>query len=401
MDSSELKIDWEGTLSYYFINPKFSSDVKRKLFSILNRIPNFQYHIFLCTSGSSEKFLDKFKWVALSKDAILYSAKHVNDLLDSHSSDVWLNVLPSFHIGGLSIYARAYLSHSKVVDFLSQIGSWNVHQFLNLVRDHKATLTSMVPTQVYDLVCNRLESPKSLRAVFVGGAAIAPDLYEKAVDLGWKLLPTYGMTESSSQIATGSFELMGHSFKRNLKVLPHMEIKVDHEDVVWIKSPALFSGYAVEREGVSYFIDPKIDGWFCTEDVAELNQNNLILKGRRGHVVKVCGEKVNLAHIEELLYKFCIEEKYIDGSIPLMSIIAALPHERLGHEIVLITELSEKCACKIASRVNHQLLGYEKIKSIYKAKKIATSPLGKPLRNVMIEQIRTSQLQKIIFKSYS
>ena len=49
-----------------------------------------------------------------------------------------------------------------------------------------------------------------------GGGALDPSLYKQARDLGWPLLPSYGLTECGSQVATASLSSasdMADSFK--------------------------------------------------------------------------------------------------------------------------------------------------------------------------------------------
>ena len=119
-------------------------------------------HLLFSTSGSS----GGAKWVALSREAILASARSVNAHLNVSSEDRWLLALPTFHVGGMGIVARSYLSKSSMVRYQE---SWNAQVYLELIRDEQVTLSSLVPTQLVDLV--RLgarlgvAAPPSLRAV--------------------------------------------------------------------------------------------------------------------------------------------------------------------------------------------------------------------------------------------
>ena len=65
----------------------------------LSDLPNLSGHVWLSTSGSSMAP----KLVALSKQALLNSAKSVNQWLQVTAQDVWVNVLPCYHVGGLSV----------------------------------------------------------------------------------------------------------------------------------------------------------------------------------------------------------------------------------------------------------------------------------------------------------
>src|SRR5207244_3174402 len=111
-------------------------------------------------------------------------------------------------------------------------GKWHVFQFHSFLIDSKATLTALVPTQVHDLVANKLRSPKTLRAVIVGGGSLNSELYDEARALGWPVMPSYGMTECASQIATANLK------SPSLNILPHLTIKIV-ENKICIKGESL------------------------------------------------------------------------------------------------------------------------------------------------------------------
>src|SRR5688572_32857682 len=90
-------------------------------------------HVWLATSGTS----GALKLTALSKKALLASAASVNRYLQSDSRDVWCCVLPTFHVGGLGIYARALLSGARVVS-----ETWDPARF---AANREITLASLVP----------------------------------------------------------------------------------------------------------------------------------------------------------------------------------------------------------------------------------------------------------------
>ena len=74
--------------------------------------------------------------------------------------------MPTFHVAGLSILARSYLSGGACFSYGKK---WNAEDFLLFLKEHKITLSSLVPAQVYDLVKAQIKAPSHLRAVVVGG----------------------------------------------------------------------------------------------------------------------------------------------------------------------------------------------------------------------------------------
>lgn len=280
----------------------------------------------LATSGSLN---GKEKTVALSPEAMQASAAAVNKHLSASSDDIWFQCLPKNHIGGLSIYARAQQSRSKIFEHLNK--KWRVMDFYSALCSSQATLCSLVPTQVFDLVLNGLQAPSSLRAVVVGGAALSENLYLKARKLKWPLLPSFGMTESCSQIATATLDsLKNEECYPKLELLSHMEAKTDEENLLYLKSPALLSGYVYFNSNDGYeFINPVKEGWFKTEDKVELVGGNLCPLGRVNDLVKISGELVSRAKLEKIFDEVLLEKKITGLALHLT------PDERRGYTLEL------------------------------------------------------------------
>ncbi len=118
------------------LNPKLPV-VQKELYlkgwaSVCN---DFQSHIAIATSGTSADF---GKLVLLEKQAFLNSAESVNRHLKVSAKDIWLKALPEFHVGGLSILARASLSNSKVIE-LDLTQKWDAQIFFDQLIQSKAS----------------------------------------------------------------------------------------------------------------------------------------------------------------------------------------------------------------------------------------------------------------------
>jgi O-succinylbenzoic acid--CoA ligase len=281
------------------------------------------------------------KLVALSKRALLASAAAVNRHLASDASDVWCNVLPTFHVGGLGIHARAFLSGARIVNDLEE----------------GATLASFVPAQVSDVVRAGRVAPPSLRAVVVGGGALSEELYAAGRGLGWPLLPSYGMTECCSQVATARAE------SPELVLLDHVDARIEEDGRLALRSEALLTGYAT-ADG---FRDPKVDGWLITEDYSSLDGRVLRVQGRSADFVKIGGESVDLSRLDRILAELGAD-----------AAVVAVPDERLGHVIALVVASGDADA--IAAAFNARVLPFERARSIRRVTEIPRTPLGKIVR---------------------
>ena len=166
-------IDFESAESHLLLNPRMPSAERARLEKM---VPDLEAHVFVATSGST----GDIKLVALSKRAILASAAVVNERLEVTSRDVWAAVLPPFHVGGLGVYARCHLAGARALPM-----PWDPRAFA----ESEATIASLVPAQVRDLIAEGLAPSKTLRAILVGGGIF--DIERS----GWPTLPSYGMTE--------------------------------------------------------------------------------------------------------------------------------------------------------------------------------------------------------------
>lgn len=348
-------VNWLSQDSHVFVNDRAK---KALLPSDWERYHDFPAHIWLATSGTSSKD-SSIKWVALSKQAFLTSAQAVNQHIGSSKEDIWLNPLPLFHVGGLSIFARAYLSGAKV----ETLPKWDPKRLV----ETKATLTSLVPAQVFDLIELKIPSPPSLRAIFVGGGALSDSLYEAACNLGWRLMPTYGMTECASQVATAS--LCG----RELQILPHIHCTLSEEGLLQIKSESLLTGYLEISPDKFVWRDPKQEGMFTTEDKCILEGNTLRFSGRIHDWIKIGGENVCLFHLEQHFERL--------KPIGCDAVLFASKDERLGAIIVAAVARKDSGAIEpLLEKFNETVMPYEKIRKVHIVEEIPRNALGKVVK---------------------
>lgn len=366
-------MDWESDQTYVLLNPRMPEIEKKQADDIQKSLPHLPSHVWLLTSGSTARH----KWVALSKNAILTSAAAVNAHLESDRRDCWLNPLPRFHVGGLGILARSYLSGARSVDCAQS--KWNAQHFYARLLEEKATLTALVPAQIFDLIQLNVRAPTSLKAAIVGGGVLHPKVYEKAFELGWTLLPSYGMTECASQIATASL----HECKNPaLKILPHFEVRIDHSGLIALKGESLLTGYAITNSKGLEFYDPKKNGWLITEDRGSVKGSFLEVHGREKSFIKIGGESVNFAQLELLL-----EGLRIENSINVDVALVPMPDERLGHVIHLATTQVSSEVEKLINAFQLQVCPFEAIRKVHYISYIPRSAIGKIRYDKLINEI--------------
>jgi len=328
--------DWLGDFRLVLLDPDLAQDSRLGLLELLALNFPIQSGVWVTTSGTTRRADTSFKCIALSRDALSSSASAVNRHLQANSSDIWCTVLPDFHVGGLGIHMRAALSGSKVVRGPGNNCSWNPERFVELLADQNVTLSSLVPTQVSDLIVRGLRAPPALRAVVVGGASLSSNQYLSARALGWPLLPSYGLTECSSQVATAPLSTLATREYPELQVLDHIRIETQG-DLLRIASSALLSavGEVLMRTEPSITIsDPLQEGWFLTADRVEHRGASLVYLGRVGDLVKVGGEGVSLTAVGQVLSDALLELS-LAGATELDATVRALVDDRLGMKLVL------------------------------------------------------------------
>jgi O-succinylbenzoic acid--CoA ligase len=230
----------------------------------------------LFTSGSSGRpkgvRLTSSNWVAAASISI-------NRL--GHGPDSrWLCPLPLHHVGGLSIIYRTVVAGGSVVlapeaaDLSAWIG--------------RVQFASMVPTQLFRVLESRTEALANTPIVLIGGGRSETDLLDSADAAGMTVLPTYGMTETTSQVATAR----PGDPERRLIPLEGIEVRVGPGDRIEVRGPTVSPGYLGEPER-----SPA--DWFTTSDRGRIEPDgSLMVLGRSDRMIVSGGENVDPAQVE-------------------------------------------------------------------------------------------------------
>ena len=244
----------------------------------------------LFTSGSS----GLPKAVNISRKNIESSCNISQKNLNVEKSDKWLLCMPPYHAGGLSIIYRSLILGNKfhIED------DFNSEKVIDLIMSEKINIVSMVPTMlskiVYQMKDRNLIAPKSFKFVLSGGAKTPEELILSSNNIGLKTLPTYGMTETSSQIATASPNDEFRPLNSVGKPLLRDSVKI-----------AKNSEIQVSGEMVANYYDEKVSKkWLQTGDYGYIDKDNyLFVKGRIDELIISGGENINPLEVEEFISK--------------------------------------------------------------------------------------------------
>lgn len=320
------------------------------------------------TSGttSAEKF------VLHSFESLKLMARVSNDFFNLTDRDQFLNCLSPYHMGGFSVLFRSLMSSSG----FSELQDWSPEKFVEFANEKKSTITSMVPSQIFDLVQKKIRAPKSLRIVLVGASALESKTHQKALDLGWPIYKTFGSTETASQLFTQE-----HPGLEPAVLLSHWNLKVDKGQNLFLKGESLFLGYIeVNKEKLSYLpIGLDNAGYFKSEDKLVVKEKRLIeFLGRENDFIKINSSLINLKKINDefknLLFK-------IDPALPNSVLITAVKDVKAGFLLNLFLEINVVKYFKVIERIlfvwNQKHSAAESIRGFYMIKNFSRSELGK------------------------
>lgn len=202
--------------------------------------------------------------------------------LDHRPHDRWLAVLPLHHVGGLSILWRAERQGSAVV----LAGGFDPDVVVRLLQRGEVTLASFVSPMVERLVEAGLEAAPGFRLGLVGGGPVSPRALSAS---GLRLLPTYGMTETASQVATAD---PTDPRPDRLVVLDGAEVSIGDDGRIIVGGPMVSPGYLDGED---------ITGPLVTGDMGRLHGARLEVLGRADTVIVTGGENVIPERVETVL----------------------------------------------------------------------------------------------------
>jgi O-succinylbenzoic acid--CoA ligase len=216
--------------------------------------------------------------------------------LGTTSDDRWLLCLPLNHVGGLSIVWRMLEVGGTVIVAPFDASGATIEQF-------RPTVASMVPTMVQRLVENNAGALASIALVLVGGATLGQSLWDRCLASGVHLVPTYGLTEAGSQVATvtrGDNDLLTGYVGKPLDAVDVAIVGNDGATLqrgewglISIAGAAVFAGYLGEA--------PREDP-FVTNDLGWLDANgSLHVEGRVDDVIVSGGENVSLGRVASVI----------------------------------------------------------------------------------------------------
>lgn len=311
--------------------------------------------------------------------------------------DIFLNVRPLWPIAAVIVFSHLVSGGTVVLG-----GSLSTATFWTLLNDHAVSHSSLVPTQLHrllrDLPCS-LPDLDRLKAIDIGAAAIAPDLYEQANALfGQKLAVLYGLTEAPWTCYRPAAD--GHLVRRDDEASqgnvgrPNFSCELSIRDAdglcspgdlgeVCIRGPHLMRGYWNQPELTA---DVMKDGWFRTGDLGFVcDDGRLFIKGRAKDIIRTGGKSVQPREVEEAAQRH---------QAVLEAAAVGLPDAEWGEIVALAVVLRPYAAASeddLAAHCRGLLSSYKRPKVLRILDHLPRSHYGKVQRAQLIEALHRPQ----------
>jgi O-succinylbenzoic acid--CoA ligase len=335
------------------------------------------------------------KAVVLTGKNLLASAAASAFRLGVLPDDRWYDPLPPYHMGGIAPIVRSAVYGTAVV--LDAGSGFDAERALAELGSYEATGVSLVPTTL-DRLLDAGDLPDSLRFVLVGGAPTPPELVARCERRDVPVHPSYGATETASQVATAR---PAEAFDRSDRVgrpLAFTRVRaVDEEGD--LRPPGEPGELVVSGPTVSpgYYGDPAAtaaafgSGGYRTGDLGVVEPDgSLRVIGRVDDAVITGGENVHPAEVAGVLRSHPAVED---------AVVVGLPDPEWGERVCALVVPVDQAESEDGDAITSEelrgfcedrLAGYKRPKTIAFADALPRTASGTVDRRAVRERIRSA-----------
>lgn len=301
--------------------------------------PTSQAYLILYTSGTTAMP----KGTVLSERACLTNAKGIVAWQKFTSRDRFNIVLPLHHINSTEFCLAMLLCGGTII----LNSRYSASRFWDVIANHKATNTSIVPTILHDLLMRREEFKKSaLKRICIGSAPVLPEetlrFYKT---FGIRVVQGYGQTETALRVAGVPVDVdnktytefvrintIGTELKNNKLAImdaDNNEKKEGEHGEICIAGPILADGYLNNPQDSKKAFK---NGWFHSGDLGYWKRVKgkkfYFIIGRLKEIIIKGGVNISPSSIEDALLK----------AFPHISEVSVVgyPDSRMGEEIAAV-----------------------------------------------------------------
>ena len=210
-------------------------------------------------------------------------------------------ILPVYHVSGLMQFMRSFVTSGKLA----------ILSYSDLKQGQKTNINtqnffiSLVPTQLQFLLQSQADWLANFQTILLGGAPPWQSLLDEARRYKLPLAPTYGMTETASQIVTIQPQDFLRGNNSSGRVLPHAQVTILDENgnlqntnkvgSIALTATSLYLGYY--GDSINSNLQPLEK--LITDDLGFFDNNGYLhIVGRRSQKIITGGENVFPAEVE-------------------------------------------------------------------------------------------------------
>ncbi|WP_395319582.1 o-succinylbenzoate--CoA ligase [Fructilactobacillus frigidiflavus] len=263
------------------------------------------------------------------------------------AKDTWICAVPLFHISGFSIMMRS-LIYGMNVRLYEHFAPELINQ--DLV-DGNGTIMSVVPYMLKKLLSLKKHAySENFSYLLLGGGAIDRKTLEACKAMNLKVIQSYGMTETASQVVALNFADAIRKLGSVGKPLFTVSLKIKgatqpHQiGEVLLKADNLTPGYLNHAEPIT------TNGWFATGDLGYLDEDGfLYLKSRLSELIISGGENIYPREVETEINQFpgVLESAVVGkpdatwGAVPVAFIVTSTEVDFSQLTAYLLTKLAK------------------------------------------------------------
>jgi len=313
-----------------------------------------------------------------------YNAVGMGQAIQLTSEDVNLNVLPTFHAGGLGLYAGPIFHAGGT---LIVMRAFTPDDFLQLMEKWQVTVILLVPS-IYLMLAQFPDFEKynlsPARHWGSGGSTLPPSLVEQYAEKGIIIQQGFGMTETGPTVFLIDKENAVRKAGSVGKPVLHTDVCI-RDEAGNVLGPNEVGELCIRGGNVTtgYWNHPEalVDGWLHSGDAAKFDEEGYYYIVDRWKDMFISGgENVYPAEVENVIYEH-----------PAVAEVAVIgvPHpkwQEVGKAIVVIKENHELTESEIIAFCQGKLARYKIPKSAAFVDVLPRNAAGKVLKRELREQ---------------